>query len=46
MNRPACHNAAVIINMTILVITGCAPTPPPTYFQLEEPASIKLCGIE
>ena len=46
MNRPANHIATVLITMSILVISGCAPTPPPTYFQLEEPANIQLSGIE
>ena len=46
MNRSANHIATVLITMSILVISGCAPTPPPTYFQLEEPANIQLSGIE
>lgn len=46
MNRTSYHIAAVIITLSILVMAGCAPTPPPTYFQLEEPANIQLSGIE
>jgi len=46
MNRTSYRIAAVIITLSILVMAGCAPTPPPTYFQLEEPANIQLSGIE
>lgn len=46
MNRTSYHIAAVIITLNMLVMAGCAPTPPPTYFQLEEPANIQLSGIE
>ena len=45
MNRATCNIATLIITIGILAIAGCAPTPPPTYFQLEEPASIQLSGI-
>lgn len=46
MNRTTYHIAAVIITLSMLFMAGCAPTPPPTYFQLEEPANIQLSGIE
>jgi len=46
MNRTTYTIAAVIITLSMLVMTACAPTPPPTYFQLEEPANIQLSGIE
>ena len=36
----------VILIMSTLGIAGCATTPPPTYFQLEEPANVQLSGIE
>ena len=45
MNRATWNIATLIITIGILAIAGCAPTPPPTYFQLEEPASIQLSGI-
>ena len=46
MNRTTYTIAAVIITLIMLVMAGCAPTPPPTYYQLEEPANIQLSGIE
>ncbi len=46
MNRSTYHIATVIISLSILVIAGCAVTPPPTYFQLEEQANLQLSGIE
>ena len=36
----------VILIIGTLSFTGCATTPPPTYFQLEEPANVQLSGIE
>jgi len=32
--------------ISVLTIAGCATTPPPTYFQLEEPANVQFSGIE
>jgi len=29
-----------------LSMAGCATTPPPTYFQLEEPADVQLSGFD
>ena len=46
MNRSTRNIATVIITVSILIISGCARTPPPTYYQLEEPANIQLSGIE
>jgi uncharacterized lipoprotein YmbA len=37
--------AILMIIMSVLAIAGCATTPPPTYFQLEEPADVQLSGI-
>ena len=36
----------VILIIGTLSFAGCATTPPPTYFQLEEPANVMLSGIE
>jgi len=30
----------------LLAVAGCATTPPPTFYQLEEPASTQLSGLE
>lgn len=38
--------AVIILAIGVLTMAGCAPTPPPTYFQLEEPANVQLSGIE
>lgn len=38
--------AVVIMAISVLTIAGCATTPPPTYFQLEEPANVQLSGVE
>lgn len=38
--------AFVVITISVLTIAGCATTPPPTYFQLEEPANVQLSGVE
>ena len=38
--------AFVVIAISVLTIAGCATTPPPTYFQLEEPANVQLSGVE
>ena len=46
MNRSTRNITTLIITMSLLVIAGCAPTPPPTYYQLEESANIQLSGIE
>ena len=37
-----------MIAVVLLAITGCisAPTPPPTFYQLEQPANTQLSGIE
>ena len=36
----------VTLIMSTLSLAGCATTPPPTYFQLDEPANVQLSGIE
>ena len=39
----------IVVVMTlgaILAATGCARTPPPTFYQLAEPAAAQLAGIE
>jgi uncharacterized lipoprotein YmbA len=35
-----------IIAAILLALGGCATTPPPTFYQLEEPASTQLSGLE
>jgi uncharacterized lipoprotein YmbA len=35
-----------IIAAALLAVAGCATTPPPTFYQLEEPASTQLSGLE
>jgi uncharacterized lipoprotein YmbA len=30
----------------LLALTGCATTPPPDFYQLDEPAAIRLSGLE
>lgn len=35
-----------MIAAALLVVAGCAATPPPTFYQLEEPASTQLSGLE
>lgn len=46
MNHHISHIATMIVAMSVLIISGCARTPPPTYYQLEELANIQLSGIE
>jgi uncharacterized lipoprotein YmbA len=36
----------LMIAAGVLAIAGCATTPPPTFYQLEEPAGVQLSGIE
>lgn len=35
-----------LIGATLIIFAGCAATPPPTFYQLEEPASTQLSGLE
>jgi uncharacterized lipoprotein YmbA len=35
-----------IIAVALLTVAGCAATPPPTFYQLEETASTRLSGLE
>lgn len=35
-----------LIITALVALTGCATTPPPTFYQLEEPASTQLSGLE
>ena len=35
-----------LIAATLVALAGCATTPPPTFYQLEEPASTQLSGLE
>lgn len=35
-----------MIAAALLAVSGCAATPPPTFYQLEEPASTQLSGLE
>lgn len=46
MSHNFCRLAMLPITMILLAFTGCATTPPPTFFQLEEPANVQLSGIE
>jgi len=36
----------LMIAAALLAVAGCATTPPPTFYQLEEPASTQLTGLE
>jgi len=36
----------LMIAAALFAVAGCATTPPPTFYQLEEPASIHLSGLE
>lgn len=36
----------LITVLCLCVVAGCTTTPPPTYYQLEEPASAQLGGVE
>ena len=46
MNHHISRIATMIVALSVLIISGCARTPPPTYYQLEEPANIQLSGVE
>jgi len=35
-----------MITAMLFAVAGCATTPPPTFYQLEEPASTQLSGLE
>jgi uncharacterized lipoprotein YmbA len=35
-----------MIAAVLFTLAGCATTPPPTFYQLEEPASTQLSGLE
>ena len=35
-----------IFAAVLLAVAGCATTPPPTFYQLEEPAGTQLSGLE
>ena len=37
---------ALMIVAALFTVAGCATTPPPTFYQLEEPASTQLSGLE
>ena len=36
----------LMIAAALFAVAGCATTPPPTFYQLEEPASTHLSGLE
>ena len=36
----------LMIAATLFAVSGCATTPPPTFYQLEIPASTQLSGLE
>jgi len=36
----------LMITAALFALSGCATTPPPTFYQLEEPASTHLSGLE
>lgn len=36
----------LMIATALFAVAGCATTPPPTFYQLEEPASTHLSGLE
>lgn len=36
----------LMITAVLFAVAGCATTPPPTFYQLEEPASTQLSGLE
>ncbi len=46
MKRMLCRMGTLAAMAVLLAAVGCTKTPPPTFYQLEEPASTQLAGVE
>jgi uncharacterized lipoprotein YmbA len=46
MKRMLCRTGTLLAMVLLLVAVGCTKTPPPTFYQLEEPAGAQLAGVE
>ena len=46
MSRLIRRTLTLPVAVCLLLVAGCTTTPPPTFYQLEEPASAQLAGIE
>ena len=45
MNKASIRIQLVMMFAALCALSGCAPTPPATFYQLEEPASTQLSGL-
>jgi len=46
MNRLSLRTFTLLTIGALLAVAGCAKSSPPTFYQLEEPASAQLAGLE